>query len=359
MEEIRPRLFVSRCLGFERCRWNGETIRDETVERLAKFADLVHDCPEMGIGLGCPRDPVRVVRDAAAGAGSGRSASATAAAGGATAAAGNATAAAGSATAGLELYQPATGGRFGDAMRSWSARAIDALPELDGFILKSRSPSCGFKDVKVHDSYRPEAGARPGAGFFGAAVMERRPGIPVEDEGRLKNFMLRERFFGSVWTLARFREAARRGDMGSLVVFHSRHKLLLLLYSQKEMRAMGKIVANLDRRPMAEVWRAYGEALRRALAAQPKYGSLVNVVQHAFGGFSESLSAAEKALFDATVMQYLDERVPAMVLLRLVHSWAVRFGEKYLLDQVLFEPYPLALVDLSDSGKGAGSLRGA
>lgn len=351
MEEIRPRLFVSRCLGFERCRWNGETIRDETVERLAKFADLVHDCPEMGIGLGCPRDPVRVVRDAAAGANTNRDE-------GATVVAGSATGDAGSATAALELYQPATGGRFGDAMRAWSARTIDALPELDGFILKSRSPSCGFKDVKIHDSYKPEAGARPGAGFFGAAVLERRPGIPVEDEGRLKNFMLRERFFGSVWTHARFRAAARAGDMGSLVVFHSRHKLLLLLYSQKEMRAMGRIVANLDRRPMEEVWRAYGEALRRALAAQPKYGSLVNVVQHAFGGFSESLSAAEKALFDATVMQYLDERVPAMVLLRLVHSWAVRFGEKYLLDQVLFEPYPLALVDLADSGKGAGSLRG-
>lgn len=319
-----PRIFVSRCLGFEKCRWNGEVIHDETVERLALMAregrvELFHDCPEMGIGLGCPRDPVRVVRDA---------------------------------EAGFELYQPATGARLGESMRAWSRAALEALPEVDGFILKSRSPSCGFKDVKIHDSFRPEAGAKPGAGIFGAAVIAARPGIPVEDEGRLKNFALREHFLGAAWTLARFRAARETGTMGALVAFHSRHKLFLLLHNQKEMRLLGKVVANLERKPAAELWPAYRSGLERALAAPPRYGSLVNAIQHAFGGFSESLSAAERKLFEDSVTQYMDERIPASVLLRLVHSWAVRFGEAYLLEQVLFEPYPFDLVDLADSGRG-------
>ncbi len=318
MKALRPVLFVSRCLGFEACRWNGEIIRDDFVGKLSGLVDFLHDCPEMGIGLGCPRDPLRVVREGE----------------------------------GTELYQPATGKRFAKEMGEWSKACLAGLPPVDGFILKSRSPSCGWKDVKVYDSFKPESGAKAGAGIFGGAVLERAGGRPVEDEGRLRNFTIREHFLGAVWTLARFREVEGSGDMGALVDFQARHKLFLLLHNQKEMRVMGRIVANLERLPFKEVLSAYRAALLRALASPPKYTSLINVIQHAFGGFSESLSPAERALFVNLVEQYRDERIPASALLRLIYAWALRFGEGYLLEQILFEPYPLELVEISDSGKG-------
>jgi len=105
-------------------------------------------------------------------------------------------------------------------------------------------------------------------------------------------------------------------------------------------------------RSLSEVYLAYEQGLRRALARPPRYTSLINVIQHAFGGFSDSLSKDERALFSNLIEQYRDERIPASVLLQLVRSWAVRFGESYLLRQVLFEPYPLSLVEITDSGKG-------
>lgn len=313
-----PRIYFSRCLGFAACRWNGERLRDEFVERLAARVEVLHDCPEMGIGLGCPRDPIRAVKEGGT----------------------------------VDLYQPATGRSVGAEMRAWGARLLDSLPAVDGFLLKSRSPSCGWKDAKVYNSRKPDSGSAPGAGLFGAAVLAARPGVPVEDEGRLLNFTLRERFLAAVWTLARFREVEASGDMGALVDFHSKNKLLLLLYNQREMRELGRIVANPERRRTAAVLAAYRPGLERALSAPPKYSSLVNAIEHAFGGFSESLSPAERALFMNTVEEFRDERVPASVLLRLVTAWALRFGNRYLLEQTIFEPYPLELVDITDSGKG-------
>ena len=141
-----PRIYFSRCLGFAACRWNGERLRDEFVERLASRVEVLHDCPEMGIGLGCPRDPIRAVKEGGT----------------------------------VDLYQPATGRSVGAEMRAWSSSLLDSLPAVDGFLLKSRSPSCGWKDAKVYNSRKPDAGSAPGAGLFGAAVLAARPGVPVE-----------------------------------------------------------------------------------------------------------------------------------------------------------------------------------
>lgn len=329
MNSYKPRLFVSRCLGFEHCRWNAEMIDDPLVEKLIPLTEIVHDCPEMGIGLGCPRDPVRCV-----GEGLDPDAAGT------------------PANDRTELYQPATGLRCGSAMREWAQRRLSSLPEVEGFLLKSRSPSCGWKDVKVYNSFDPGAGSKVGAGIFGSAVLAARPGVPVEDEGRLKNYSLRERFLGSLWTLARFRSVAESGSMGGLVAFHTVHKLYFLLIDDEGMRKLGLIVANHEHRPFPEVLADYRTTLLSVLAGHADFGSFINVIQHAFGGFSDSLSRDERKLFVDLVEQYRDERIPASVLLALVKSWATRFGNRYLLEQVVFEPYPLSLVSISDSGKG-------
>ena len=60
-EFARPRVGVSKCLGFAACRYNGQMISDEFVRRLTDHVDFVTVCPEMEVGLGCPRDPIRVV----------------------------------------------------------------------------------------------------------------------------------------------------------------------------------------------------------------------------------------------------------------------------------------------------------
>jgi uncharacterized protein YbgA (DUF1722 family)/uncharacterized protein YbbK (DUF523 family) len=314
----RPIVVVSKCIEFDHCRYNGQMIPDPFVARLSDFVDVVPVCPEVEIGLGVPRDPIRIVEKDGA----------------------------------LMLYQPATGRDLTASMKSFTATFLDSLSDVDGFILKFRSPSCGPAQVKVYKGTDPKGGAGIGSGFFAAAVRERFPSLPVEDEGRLKNFSIREHFLTHLFCRAAFRRVERTGSMGALVDFHTRYKYQFMALNQSRLKALGSIVANHERLPAEKVFTDYRRELGGVFAAVPKPGRNINMLLHAFGGVSKSLSESERALFLRTVEEYRDERVPLSVPIRLIHSWAVRFGDEFLLGQAFLSPYPQALVSVTDSGKG-------
>lgn len=322
----KPKVVVSACLGFRACRYNGQSLPQRVVESLKAHVEFLPVCPEMEIGLGVPRDPVRVVLDGKR----------------------------------RLLHQPSTGRDVSAEMEGFCDRhlsqlvpaASDGRDRVDGFLLKSRSPSCGIKDVKVYTSLKPGAPTTRGSGFFGGAVLERFPGHPVEDEGRLLNFSIREHFFIRLFTLAAFHRVRAQGGIQELIGFHTRHKLLLLAYNQARMRALGRVVASYDKRNLPEVLDQYETQLRQALATPPKYTSMINLLTHAFGGLSRSLSAEERRFFINSIEEYRDERVPLSVPLHLLAAWAVRQGNSYLLDQSFLTPYPRELSEITDSGKG-------
>ncbi|MDD4857136.1 MAG: DUF1722 domain-containing protein, partial [Candidatus Krumholzibacteria bacterium] len=253
---------------------------------------------------------------------------------------------------GLRLLQPSTGLDVTERMVRFARTFLESLSAIDGFILKSRSPSCGVRDVKVFRGVEKEAAVGKGSGFFGGAVVERFPGYPIEDEGRLLNFRIREHFLASLWALTRFREARARLAMRDLVDYQARNKLLLMSYNQKEMRFLGKIVANPERKAPAEVFGEYEAHLRAALARAPKYTSNINVLMHALGYFKDGLTAPEKAHFIASLERYRAGKIPLSAALAIVNSWLARFGNDYLKQQTFFEPYPEGLVEITDSGKG-------
>uniref|UniRef100_A0A7C4GDK0 DUF523 and DUF1722 domain-containing protein n=1 Tax=candidate division WOR-3 bacterium TaxID=2052148 RepID=A0A7C4GDK0_UNCW3 len=315
---VKPRVVFSRCLGFDHCRYNGDIISDEFCRRLAACVEPVPVCPEMEIGLGVPRDPIRIVYQGEE----------------------------------RRLLQPATGRDVSAPMRGFADRFLTAVGPVDGFVLKSRSPSCGTRDVK---SYNEEGNIRPAAsrqGFFAAAVMERFAERPVEDEGRLKSFLIRESFLSRLFSLARFRTLQEKPTMAGLVRFHATHKLLLMAYDQTALHRLGRLVANPERRPLTGLLDEYETGLARALARPPKYASAVNVLLHALGYFSRSLNAAEKSFFLDALERYRAGRLPLSVPVSIIQSWIVRFGQPYLAEQVFFQPYPDELRELSDSGKG-------
>lgn len=314
-----PRIFISSCLEQKACRYNGQVIPDAFVKKVIAASEVLTACPEEAIGLGTPRDPVRVATDE------------------------NGT---------LQLYQPATGTVHTKAMRSFTEEYLDALPELDGFLLKYGSPSCGPGGVKVYIGMREVKSTTKGAGFFGAAVRERFPDLPVEDEGRLKNFRIREHFLTSIYTLARYREAVATGSYNSIVAFHTTHKLLLMGYNQSRMREMGRLLADRKNSSFDELTVLYGEMLRSALYKIPREQSMINVLEHALGGFKKVLRSDEKRFFLNSIEEYRDERIPLSSLLFVLKAWAQRFENSYLLDQTFMDPYPKQLVDIHDSGKG-------
>lgn len=317
-EFARPNVIVSKCLGFAHCRYNALTISDDFVEKLKPHVDFRPVCPEVEIGLGIPREPIRIV----------------------------------AADDELRLIQPATDTDVTDKMTEFTDSFLDSAGDADGFILKTRSPSCGPKDVKVYPGTGKVMSTSRGAGFFGGAVVEKYPHLAVEDEGRLKNFGIREHFLTRLFAISSFRKVKESRSMKEIVRFHSENKYLLMAYNQETMRVLGRIVANLDKKDIDELIRDYEKHLSEALSEEPKYTSNINVLMHGMGYFSEKISSSEKAFFLDSLDRYREGRIPLSVPLNVLRSFIIRFQENYLMQQTFFEPYPEELLEISDSGKG-------
>jgi uncharacterized protein YbbK (DUF523 family)/uncharacterized protein YbgA (DUF1722 family) len=303
----RPRIVVSRCLGFEPVRYNAQVISDDMVRRLIPHAEMIPTCPEVEIGLGTPRPPIRLVRD--------------------------------DREAGLRVFQPKTGRDVTEEMAAFSRSFLGSLEDVDGFILKNRSPSCGIGDVKV---YGPGEGVVEGktSGAFGARVLEEFPHAAIEDEGRLRSVALRERFLSLLFGLARLREVERTRSRRALTEFHASYKYMLLAYSEEGMRELGRIAASVAERPWEESMAMYRAAFARAMAKPARLRSHVNALTHAFGHVSDGLSPGERQFFLATLEDLRASRTTVPATLLLLRSWVVRFDVAYLKRQAYFNPFP-------------------
>ncbi len=200
----KPIIFVSKCLGFAACRWNGAMVPDEFVKKLKNHVEIVTSCPECEIGLGVPRDPIRIVYKGSS----------------------------------FRLMQLNTGKDVTGPMRKFTDGFLSGIREIDGFILKDRSPSCGIKDVKVYPDIESSSSLKKKSGFFGEEALKRFSNTAIESETRLTNFAVREHFLIRIFTLARFREVKKSGEIKSLIWFHAAHKLLFMVYSRKKLKIM-------------------------------------------------------------------------------------------------------------------------
>lgn len=308
-----PKIVSSKCIEFGACRYNGLLIRSSVVENLKKHVEFHPICPEVEIGLGVPRKPVRVSEL------DGR----------------------------ISLIQPATGLNFTGRMHEFSGSFLNSLDAVDGFILKNRSPSCGIKSIKVYKGFENSRPLTDGVGLFAASVMEKFPQIPIEDEGRLRNLMIRENFLTRIFTLADFREVRESGDFNDLIDFQTRNKLLLLSYNQEYTRKMGNLLSNRGKHSIKDMKDKYGEMLVAALAEPQGVPSNINVLMHAFGYFSNNLKFPEKAFFQDSLQKYREGRLPLLAVTNLLKSWMIRFDEEYLLKQTFFEPYPEDLIQVT------------
>ncbi len=315
----RPRLVVSKCLGFAHCRYNGAIMPDAFVEKLAAHVDFLPICPEIAIGLGVRRDPIRIIEN----------------------------------QDGIRLCQPLTGRDVTHEMRRFVDAYLEEVSGVDGFLLKGRSPSCGLWDVKVFAGLDSVRHSRRGSGFFGGEVLKLHSGLALEDEGRLKNFSTQEHFFTRLFLLAAFRGIRRIANMSHLADFHTRNKLLLMGYGVSRSRHLGSVVANREGRALPDVFRAYEAGLQASLARPPRHTAMIDVLRHALGGSKLHLKPEEKSFFLSSVEQYRDKSVPLSVPVHLLKAWSIAQDNRYLLGQSLLEPYPALLIEITNSAKVA------
>ncbi|GGE61129.1 YbgA family protein [Priestia taiwanensis] len=313
-----PTVVVSKCLEFEACRYNGDVIFDETVKSLRPFVTFIPVCPEVEIGLGIPRETIRIISESSE----------------------------------IRLIQPSTGKDVTDEMNTFSDTFLQSLPEVDGFLLKNRSPSCGIREVKVYKGTQKGAMSEKGSGLFGGKVLDTYGHLAVEEEGRLKNFTIREHYFTKLFTLASFREIKHAPTLKKLLSFHSNNKYLFMAYNQTRLKELGRIVANHEQKDIVVVTSLYENKLYELFARSARYTSHVNVCQHIFGYFSKQLHQDERIHFLSLLDKYVKKKLPLSTLTSLLKSWTLRFNNTYLKSQTYFQPYPEDLVAISDSGKG-------
>ena len=305
----KPVVVVSKCLEFEACRYNGERISSSFIERLKPHVRFRPVCPEVEIGLGTPRDPIRIHLQGERKA----------------------------------LYQPSTRKHLTQDMNAFSQKFLGSLEEVDGFILKAKSPSCAIDDAKVFPTAASANHTALGAGLFAGAALETFESRAFVDEAGLNEPDARSTFLTKIFTLAAFREARESGRTARLVRYHAENKLLFLAYHQETMREMGRIAANHEKHAFGEAAALYEDALLRLLARTPSCASWVNALTHALGHLSEKISGEEKKRFLDALEEYRAGKIPLDGPLDMLEDWTTRFGSEYLEKQTIFEPYPRVL----------------
>lgn len=319
MELVKPIVVVSKCLEFVKCRYNGVMINDQFIKKLKDYVEFIPICPEVEIGLGVPRKTIRLVKEEDQ----------------------------------IRLRQPDTNRDITDKMNKFSEEFLASLDQVDGFLLKDRSPSCGTKDSKVYSGTdKSSMVIEKSNGLFAQRVEENYPYSIVENEGRLKNFRIREDFLTKLFLLARFRKVKESKSMGRLVRFQAENKLLFFAYKEAEMRKLGRIVANQQHLSWDKVINEYELHLHKLLQEMTTYKANINALMHAFGYFSKELSSQEKKFFLDTLDKYRDNKVPLSVPNNILEAWIIKYDENYLKEQSFFHPYPDKLIEIKDSGKG-------
>ena len=292
-------------------RHDGGHKRDRYVtDVLGEYFAFVPYCPEMAIGLGTPRRAIHLVsRDGAVRL--------------------------------VEVKDESVD--YTDRMHSAADGYCDRLAEISGYILKSKSPSCGMERVNLF----PPNGhpLKEGVGLFAARLMQRFPCLPVEEEGRLHDPNIRENFIERVFAYDRWLKLRRGGlTVAGLQAFHRAHKFVLLAHDQGRYRQLGRLVAetradNLD--SQADAYIAEFSTAMRKHASKKKH---VNVLEHLMGYLKTQLDTEDKRELLEIFDKYKAGEVPLVVPITLLRHHFRRHPHAYVREQLYLAPYPEELM---------------
>lgn len=299
---------ISACLLGQPVRYNGgHKASALCLEVLSRHFEFVPLCPEQAIGLGVPREPIRLVGDP-------RNPRAV-----------------GTVNPELDVT---------DGLRAYGRRAAERLHDISGFILMQKSPSCGMERVKVYQgSGRPASGG--GRGLFAAELMRARPDLPVEEDGRLNDPVLRENFITRVFVYSEWQRLQRTGlTRHALIAFHTRYKYQVMASCREQYRALGREVARSASIPLEIFAPRYFSQLMAALKQPASRGSHTNVLQHLSGYLKRALSPAEKQELQHLIQQYREGIVPLVVPMTMIKHHFRRHPDIYIEHQAYLQPHP-------------------
>jgi len=312
MSQFNPDIIqigISACLLGEKVRYDGgHKASQYCMQELSQVFSYVPVCPEMAIGLSTPRPTIRLVQE----------------------------------ESGIRLLASDKSFDVTDAMQAFSEERVAALDYLSGYIVCAKSPSCGMERVRVYDG-RTGYSSKSGVGLYTANLQRTYPYLPVEEDGRLHDLVLKENFITRVFANHAWKTLTHEGiTRQSLVAFHTRYKFLLLAHHQAHYRELGRYVANFSD-DIEQDAQQYYQLFMQALMHPATRKNHTNVLQHIQGFFSDRLTAKQKQELTDLIAKYNQGLLPLLVPITLIRHYLNEFDEEYIAQQVYLNPHPQAL----------------
>lgn len=308
----RIRVGISTCLLGENVRFDGGHKHDPFLtETLGQFFEWVPVCPEVEIGLGTPRESLRLIGTPES----------------------------------PRLVAPRSGKDHTETMQRYAAGRVEKLAanSICGYVLKKDSPSCGMLRVRVYGD--SGMAVRAGRGLFAGALLRRFPLLPVEEEGRLHDLALRENFIERVFALHRWQEFLKtKPRPKDLVAFHTWQKLMLMAHSPAHYQKLGQLVAKAGRTPLPETLAAYGGTFMEGLGVRATTKKHANVLYHLAGYLKDALDAGDKAELVERIEDYRKGMMPLIVPLTILTHHFRRHPNPWVGEQMYLNPYPAELM---------------
>ncbi|WP_028620499.1 YbgA family protein [Pseudomonas sp. Ant30-3] len=304
----KPKIAISACLMGAEVRFNGGHKESRLCSRtLTEYFDFVPVCPEVAIGLGIPREPIRLVGNP------------------------DHPHAIGSVHADIDVTQ---------SLAAYGQKMAAELDDICGYIFMQKSPSCGLERVKVyHTNGAPVDGG--GRGIYAQAFCEQHPDLPVEEDGRLNDPVLRENFLTRVFAYSAWQQVLQEGlTRHGLTQFHARYKYLLMAHSPVHYKTLGNLLGNMGHTDPQELGPRYFSELMAALKTCATRRTHTNVLQHISGYLKQAISAEDKQEMQHVIGQYRQGIVPLVVPLTLLKHHFRLHPDPYIAQQVYLQPHP-------------------
>lgn len=304
----KPKLGISACLMGVEVRFNGGHKESHLCTRaLSEYFDFIPLCPEVAIGMGVPREPIRLVGDP------------------------QAPQAVGTVNSELNVTK---------ALADYGTHMAAEVGDICGYIFMQKSPSCGLERVKVYrENGAPVDGG--GRGIYAQAFCDAHPDLPVEEDGRLNDAVLRENFVTRVLAYSAWQQLLKAGvTRRALTEFHSRYKYQLMANNPVQYKVLGNMLGSMGRSDPNEIAPQYFTELMAALKKCATRSTHTNVLQHLSGYLKQTISAQDKQEIQQLIAQYHQGIVPLIVPLTLLKHHFRQHPDPYVALQVYMQPHP-------------------
>lgn len=302
------RIGISQCLLGNEVRFDGGHKKSHfCTDTLDKYVQYVPVCPEMGAGLGTPREPIRLVDRE---------------------------------DEGIRVRGTRSDQDYTEALTDFTEQTVPELDNLCGYIFLGKSPSCGMERVKVYRLNGHLADVRK-SGVFAEAIMQAYPSLPVEESGRLSDPVLRESFLTRIFAYQRWQTLLSEGmTAGKLIDFHTEYKPLMMAHNQQAYRDLGKWLAGVCKDNIQEKADEYLPKMMAILKQPASRKNHTNTLMHLQGYLKKSLNSKERQNLRDTIDRYRTGLIPLIAPLVLMRHLFEVHGCDYSGNYRYLYPYP-------------------